>query len=48
MPNCKIIVEILRILCRGVEITLTPWNFMVKINAYFKIALDFILYVKVS
>ena len=35
MPNFKIIVEILQILCRGVRITLTPWIFMVKINVYF-------------
>ena len=48
MPNFKIIVEILQILCKGVGITLTPCIFMVKINVYFKIALDFILHVKVS
>ena len=35
MLNFKIIVEILQILYMGVGITLTPWNFMVKINVYF-------------
>ena len=35
MPNFKIIIETLRILCKGVGITLTPSIFMVKINVYF-------------
>ena len=48
MPNIEIIVKILLILCMGVEITLTPQIFMMKVNVYFKIALDFILDAKVS
>ena len=46
MPNIEIIVKILPILLFG--ITLTPWIFMMKVNVYIKIALDFILNVKVS
>ena len=48
MPNIEIIVKILPILCMGVGITLTPRIVMMKVNVYFKIALDFILNAKVS